>query len=202
MFSTASGPHSSPPGRCAEFTVEAGRPDTITADKLETLKRHGIHRISINPQSMEDQVLRAMGRSHTAGEIVEAMALSRCYRRTPPPALSSPHFQRSRTCTSAGRGSTGRTPPAAEFTVEAGRPDTITADKLETLKKHGIHRISINPQSMEDQVGGAEGYAYIEGHPVPCQPLLHVQRRLGTLHCQRRPGAPSLPSTGERSSPT
>lgn len=65
-----------PMGRCAEFTVEAGRPDTITADKLETLKRHGIHRISINPQSMEDQVLRAMGRSHTAGEIVEAMALA------------------------------------------------------------------------------------------------------------------------------
>ena len=59
-----------------EFTVEAGRPDTITADKLETLKKHGIHRISINPQSMEDQVLRAMGRSHTAGEIVEAMALA------------------------------------------------------------------------------------------------------------------------------
>ena len=65
-----------PMERCAEFTVEAGRPDTITADKLETLKRHGIHRISINPQSMEDQVLRAMGRSHTAGEIVEAMALA------------------------------------------------------------------------------------------------------------------------------
>ncbi len=65
-----------PMERCAEFTVEAGRPDTITADKLETLKKHGIHRISINPQSMEDQVLRAMGRSHTAGEIVEAMALA------------------------------------------------------------------------------------------------------------------------------
>ena len=62
---------------CAEFTVEAGRPDTITPDKLETLKRHGIHRISINPQTMEDQVLRAMGRSHTAGEIVEAMALAK-----------------------------------------------------------------------------------------------------------------------------
>ena len=65
-----------PMGRCAEFTVEAGRPDTITADKLETLKSHGIRRISINPQTMEDQVLQAMGRSHTAGEIVEAMALA------------------------------------------------------------------------------------------------------------------------------
>ncbi len=65
-----------PMGRCAEFTVEAGRPDTITADKLETLKSHGIRRISINPQTMEDQVLQAIGRSHTAGEIVEAMALA------------------------------------------------------------------------------------------------------------------------------
>ena len=61
---------------CSEFTVEAGRPDTITAEKLETLKAHGIHRISINPQSMEDNVLRAMGRAHTAAEIVEAMGLA------------------------------------------------------------------------------------------------------------------------------
>ena len=56
-----------PMERCAEFTVEAGRPDTITADKLETLKRHGIHRISINPQSMEDRVLAAIGRRLDAG---------------------------------------------------------------------------------------------------------------------------------------
>ena len=65
-----------PMERCAEFTVEAGRPDTITADKLEILRGHGVHRISINPQTMEDHVLRAMGRSHTAGQIVEAAALA------------------------------------------------------------------------------------------------------------------------------
>ena len=65
-----------PMERCTEFTVEAGRPDTITAEKLETLTAHGIHRISINPQSMEDNVLRAMGRAHTAAEIVEAMGLA------------------------------------------------------------------------------------------------------------------------------
>lgn len=66
-----------PMERCSEFTVEAGRPDTITPDKLETLKAHGIHRISINPQTMEDDVLRAMGRAHTAAQIVEAMELAR-----------------------------------------------------------------------------------------------------------------------------
>ncbi len=65
-----------PMERCAEFTVEAGRPDTITPDKLDALKLHGVQRISINPQTMEDHVLRTMGRAHTAAEIVEAMALA------------------------------------------------------------------------------------------------------------------------------
>ncbi len=61
---------------CAEFTVEAGRPDTITADKLDVLRFHNIHRISINPQTMEDHVLQAMGRAHAAAQIGEAMALA------------------------------------------------------------------------------------------------------------------------------
>lgn len=65
-----------PMERCAEFTVEAGRPDTITPDKLDTLRAHGVRRISINPQTMEDHVLRAMGRAHTPAEIVEAMELA------------------------------------------------------------------------------------------------------------------------------
>ena len=51
---------------CEELTVEAGRPDTITAEKLAVLKSHGITRISVNPQTMEDAVLRAIGRRHTA----------------------------------------------------------------------------------------------------------------------------------------
>ena len=65
-----------PMDRCGEFTVEAGRPDTITADKLAALRAHNIHRISINPQTMEDGVLRAIGRAHTAGQIAEAMELA------------------------------------------------------------------------------------------------------------------------------
>ncbi len=68
-----------PMSRCHEFTVEAGRPDTITPEKLAILKAHGIHRISINPQTMEDSVLRCMGRAHTAGEIVEAMELAKVH---------------------------------------------------------------------------------------------------------------------------
>jgi len=65
-----------PMGDCAEFTVEAGRPDTITADKLETLKAHHVNRISINPQTMEDGVLRSIGRAHTAAQVTEAMKLA------------------------------------------------------------------------------------------------------------------------------
>ncbi|MBO5955494.1 MAG: radical SAM protein [Clostridia bacterium] len=62
---------------CKEFTVEAGRPDTITAEKLKTIKSFGIGRISINPQSMNQETLRIIGRNHTPDEIKKAMFLSR-----------------------------------------------------------------------------------------------------------------------------
>ena len=61
---------------CGEITVEAGRPDTITAEKLAVLKAHGVHRISVNPQTMEENVLRAIGRRHSPGDIEEAMELA------------------------------------------------------------------------------------------------------------------------------
>ena len=54
-----------------EFTVEAGRPDTITPDKLKTMRDLGVSRISINPQSMKDETLRRIGRDHTADDIRE-----------------------------------------------------------------------------------------------------------------------------------
>jgi len=66
--------------RCEEITVEAGRPDTITAGKLAVLKAHGVTRVSVNPQTMEDHVLRAIGRHHTAGDIERAMELVDAYR--------------------------------------------------------------------------------------------------------------------------
>lgn len=60
-----------------ESTVEAGRPDTIQADKLEILRLHGVDRISVNPQTMDDRVLAAIGRKHTAQEIRDALTLTR-----------------------------------------------------------------------------------------------------------------------------
>lgn len=56
-----------------EFTVEAGRPDTITDEKLKVLRAHGADRISVNPQSMQDHVLEAIGRKHTAEDILQAL---------------------------------------------------------------------------------------------------------------------------------
>ena len=64
---------------CSEITVEAGRPDTITAEKLAVLKACGVTRVSVNPQTMEDRVLRAIGRNHTAGDIDRAMELTARY---------------------------------------------------------------------------------------------------------------------------
>ncbi len=62
---------------CLEYTVEAGRPDTITREKLEVLRDHGIGRISINPQTLEEHVLRAIGRRHSPEEIFAAYELAR-----------------------------------------------------------------------------------------------------------------------------
>ncbi len=58
----------------AELTVEAGRPDTIAPDKLAALRAHNVTRLSVNPQSMNDAVLAAIGRRHTSGDIRRAMA--------------------------------------------------------------------------------------------------------------------------------
>ncbi|MCI9433190.1 MAG: coproporphyrinogen dehydrogenase HemZ [Oscillospiraceae bacterium] len=58
-----------------ELTVEAGRPDTITAEKLTVLRKNGVDRISVNPQSMDDRVLAAIGRRHSGDDIRKAMEL-------------------------------------------------------------------------------------------------------------------------------
>lgn len=60
-----------------EFTVEAGRPDSITREKLEVLKRHPVDRISINPQTMQDKTLKIIGRRHSVQQIREVYAMAR-----------------------------------------------------------------------------------------------------------------------------
>ena len=60
----------------SEFTLEAGRPDTITAEKLSIAKRYGITRISVNPQTLNDDLLREIGRKHTAEDFFRAYKLA------------------------------------------------------------------------------------------------------------------------------
>lgn len=62
---------------CREFTVEAGRPDTIDIAKLFALKENIVDRISINPQTVNDEVLKTIGRKHTAQQFFDAFELAR-----------------------------------------------------------------------------------------------------------------------------
>ena len=63
----------------AEYTVEAGRPDVFSEDKLKLLKDYGVTRICINPQSFSDETLQKIGRRHTAADIYKAFELSEKY---------------------------------------------------------------------------------------------------------------------------
>lgn len=60
-----------------EFTVECGRPDSITEEKLRTMKKYKVHRISINPQTMNNKTLKLIGRNHTAEDAVDKFNLAR-----------------------------------------------------------------------------------------------------------------------------
>src|SRR5699024_7557620 len=62
-----------------EYTVEAGRPDVFTAEKLEVCKRCGVTRICINAQSFSDATLARIGRKHTAADVIAAFELAKPY---------------------------------------------------------------------------------------------------------------------------
>ena len=66
-----------PDARLSEFTVECGRPDTITEEKLRALKETGVNRISVNPQTLNDEVLARIGRKHTTEMFFRAFSLAR-----------------------------------------------------------------------------------------------------------------------------
>ena len=63
--------------KCIEYTVEAGRPDTITKEKLLIMKKHGVTRISINPQSFNQKTLDLIGRKHTVKDVIDKFNLAR-----------------------------------------------------------------------------------------------------------------------------
>lgn len=107
-----------------EYTVEAGRPDTITAEKLAVLRSHGVDRVSVNPQSMSDAVLEKIGRRHSAQDIIDALAL---VREVPGLAVNMDLIA----------GLTGDSPEGFSKTLDAVlalRPENITVHTL-SLKK-------------------------------------------------------------------
>jgi oxygen-independent coproporphyrinogen-3 oxidase len=60
-----------------EFTLEAGRPDTITREKLLVAKKHGVTRVSVNPQTLNDDILKEIGRRHTVEDFYSAFEIAR-----------------------------------------------------------------------------------------------------------------------------
>lgn len=63
--------------RLTEFTLEAGRPDTVTAEKLELARTFGVTRMSINPQTMNDEILKGIGRRHSVSDFYRAYTLAK-----------------------------------------------------------------------------------------------------------------------------
>lgn len=61
----------------AEYTVEAGRPDSLTAEKLHSMKSHGVTRVAVNPQTLNDRTLDRIGRKHTAADFFRAFDMAR-----------------------------------------------------------------------------------------------------------------------------
>jgi coproporphyrinogen dehydrogenase HemZ len=135
-----------------EFTVEAGRPDAVTAGKLEVMKAHGATRVSVNPQTMNDRTLLAIGRRHTAAQTEAAFALARAHG-----------FENINMDVIAGL--PGETPEDFTRTMEriaALSPDSLTVHTL-ALKRGG--RLLLegtplpDPASVEEMAAIGETYA-------------------------------------------
>ena len=109
---------------CRELTVEAGRPDTVTPEKLSVLKKHAVDRVSVNPQTMSDAVLTAIGRHHSVQQVYDAVAMVKAAEGL---ALNMDLIA----------GLPGDTPETFDATVEAVlslKPENITVHTL-ALKK-------------------------------------------------------------------
>lgn len=127
----------------SEYTVEAGRPDTITAEKLEAMRRWGVDRLSVNPQSLQDAVLERAGRRHTAGQAVESYQLARRFG-----------FQTINMDLIAGL--EGDSPSLFEDTLRqviALRPENITVHTLSVKRAAGLHE---NPEAVLVRRGAGE----------------------------------------------
>lgn len=113
-----------------EFTVEAGRADSITEDKLRVLYRHGVSRISVNPQTMKDETLHLIGRQHTVAQVIDA------FRRARKVGFDNINMD-------IILGLPGETKKDVEATIEAIialAPDSLTVHSLAVKRASGLHK--------------------------------------------------------------
>lgn len=113
-----------------EFTVEAGRADSITEDKLRVLYRHGVTRISVNPQTMKQETLKLIGRQHTVAQVIDAFRLAR--------KVGFDNINMDIIL-----GLPGETKEDVEATIEsilAMTPDSLTVHSLAVKRASGLHK--------------------------------------------------------------
>ncbi len=135
-----------------EMTVEAGRPDSVTQEKLQVLKDYGVTRISVNPQTMNQETLNRIGRAHTVEQTIEAYKMAR--------NLGFDNINMDLIM-----GLPGETREDVEKTmdqIQQLRPDSLTvhslaikrAARLNTAKEDYQQYESVNTQEMIDMVRG------------------------------------------------
>ena len=138
-----------------EFTVEAGRADSITREKLEVLKKWGVTRISVNPQTMHDKTLQLIGRRHTVEQVKEAYALAK--------EVGFENINMDLILGLPGEGAEEVAETIRE--VKQLAPDSLTAHSLaikrgsrlyQWIEEHGISALNNTDETMEIAAGGAQ----------------------------------------------
>ena len=137
-----------------EFTVEAGRADSITVEKLQVLYRHGVTRISINPQTMKQETLDIIGRRHTVEQVVEAYKAAR--------EIGFTNINMDLIL-----GLPGETPEDVQNTIERVvelAPDSLTVHSLaikrasrlnQWIQEHGVSALQNTDETMAIAAAGA-----------------------------------------------
>lgn len=138
-----------------EFTVEAGRADSITREKLEVIKKHHVTRISVNPQTMKDETLKLIGRQHNVTQVVEAFHMAR--------EVGFDNINMDLIL-----GLPGENAQDVEATIEAVKelePDNLTVHSLavkrasrlnQWIEENGISTLRNTDETMEIAAAGAE----------------------------------------------
>ncbi len=142
-------------GTVQEFTVEAGRADSITKEKLDVLKKHGVGRISINPQTMNGETLKLIGRQATPEQVREAFAMAR--------AVGGFHINMDIILGLPNEGEADVTHTIEE--IAAMKPDSLTVHSLaikrasqlsKWIEENGMETLKNTDRTMEIAAQGAE----------------------------------------------